>query len=989
MSRSIKMYFNIVTKLSLFNVNSCLYISSFLLIIHLSITPVIAQKKLTNLLNLKGQTRLDSLEYHYTTFWEECDSVVFLKEINSVKRFATDKNDPFLLIFTDYLKMRYYLQGKQKNREHLEQFIYNLQKRLSKQKPSLMKEHLTADLEHSLGTLLYRSHIQADKVIGLYLSADLFYRKIGYENIVFPDNKLTHLGLYYYDEVADFETALSYMKEAEVYVPQNPIDKYRIAHYKAHANCLVGLGKYQEAIRYNQLAIAQVKLKRDSLKIGTLSGNIGEIIMKTSANPIEAEPYFLKELVYRLKYKPQGTDDLAKVYGNLCQTAGIKRNSIDMVNYYQKAISTLNDFVKVTKDTVDAHNILMSVYKNRMIADTLLGDYQSAYRFERLFYEELMAAHRQDLKELTSEVSIKFDAEKNKLRVELANQQVKNTRFWVVVISLLLLLVIIGSYLIYYRQRVNKNQLTRKLIFEQKEAERLAALNELKTRFFTNISHEFRTPLTLLLGPIDDLQKKYPQENIIVVMQRNLNRLQVLINQILDLSKLEAGEMKTSVQEVNLSLFLEHIFASFESLAQSKFIIFNHSQSHVQQFGKFDLDNLEKIVTNLLSNAFKFTPENGRIIVRVDYKIINEIGQLCIRIQDFGIGIPAERLPYIFDRFFQVDDSNQRQHDGTGIGLSLVKELINLLDGEIHVKSQLGEGTTFEVKIPFIALNEPTQNSEKLVRKESVVLSASFPEPIRKTVIETDKQNIMLIVEDNSDLRNYISSVFEDDYQLVTAINGEDGLQKTLQYIPDIIVCDLMMPKLDGLGFCDKLRNDERINHIPVVMLTAKASLSDKLVGLSKGADDYLSKPFNREELTIRVSNLITQRQLMREKFAMKLATHAEIVKDVSVTTMDDSFIQKAKIVIDQNIDQSSFDVDTFANGMNLSSVQLRRKLKAITNQTVTEFVRNYRLELAAEKLRNKSGTVSEIAYQVGFDSLPYFSKVFLEKYGKTPSDWK
>ncbi|WP_146199132.1 hybrid sensor histidine kinase/response regulator transcription factor [Arcicella aurantiaca] len=532
--------------------------------------------------------------------------------------------------------------------------------------------------------------------------------------------------------------------------------------------------------------------------------------------------------------------------------------------------------------------------------------------------------------------------------------------------------------------------MTRQLLFEQKEAERLATLNELKTRFFTNISHEFRTPLTLLVGPIDDLQKKYPQENIIALMQRNLKRLQILINQLLDLSKLEAGEMKASLQDVNLSLFFEHIFASFESLAQSKFIIFNHSQSHLHQLGRFDLDKLEKIIINLLSNAFKFTPKNGRIIVRVDYKVIGEIGQLFIRVQDFGMGIPTERLPHIFDRFYQVDDSNQRQHDGTGIGLALVKELINLLDGEIQVSSRLGEGTTFELALPFVATKMIENELEKTNSKTATIFETEFTnKSIQRKIIETDGQNIMLIIEDNADLRNYIGSFFESKYQLIMAVDGVEGLRKAIEYIPDIVICDLMMPNLDGLEFCEKLKNDERINHIPVIMLTAKATLADKLVGLGKGADDYLSKPFNREELTVRVNNLVTQRQLMREKFTLLASDNTQVEKIIKELTIDDLFIQKAKNIIDKYLDKSEFDVDTFANEMTLSSVQLRRKLKAITNQTVTEFVRNYRLEIAADKLQKGFGSVSEIAYQVGFDSLPYFSKVFLERYGKTPSDWK
>lgn len=550
-------------------------------------------------------------------------------------------------------------------------------------------------------------------------------------------------------------------------------------------------------------------------------------------------------------------------------------------------------------------------------------------------------------------------------------------------------------FFIFFLGQIFKNTERNKLIAEQKlnfnleQNARLKELDNIKTQFFTNISHEFRTPLTLLVGPIDDLHKKYPQEGIIAVMKRNLQRLQSLINQLLDLSKLEAGEMTTSVEEVDLVPFFRQIFASFESLAQGKQIIFNHSQSHSQQFGKFDLDKLEKILTNLLSNAFKFTSENGRIIVRVDFKVADEKGLINISVQDFGIGISPERLPHIFDRFYQVDDSNQRQQEGTGIGLSLVKELINFLKGNIQVNSKLGEGTTFNVTLPFIALNDPTENLRQLVVQDTFINQSATQLQEENVVIEGEGQNVMLIVEDNVDLRNYIGSIFGNDYQLIMAVDGEEGLKKSLEYIPDIVICDLMMPNLDGLGFCERMKNDERINHIPVIMLTAKATLSDKLIGLGKGADDYLSKPFNREELTLRVNNLVAQRQLMREKYAPILTEETQIVKVTKELTIDEIFIQKATTIIDIYLDKSEFDVDTFANEMNLSSVQLRRKLKAITNQTVTEFVRNYRLEIAANRLKKGVGTVSEIAYQVGFDSLPYFSKVFLERYGKTPSDWK
>ncbi len=543
---------------------------------------------------------------------------------------------------------------------------------------------------------------------------------------------------------------------------------------------------------------------------------------------------------------------------------------------------------------------------------------------------------------------------------------------------------------IFSNTEQNKARTEQRLNFNLAQNTRLKELDNLKTRFFTNISHEFRTPLTLLVGPIDDLKNKYPQEGIISVMQRNIQRLQSLINQLLDLSKLEAGEMKINFQEVDLSQFLGQLFASFESLAQSKNIIFNYSQSHLTQLAKFDLDKLEKIITNLLSNAFKFTPKNGRISVRVEY----EKNQVFLKIQDFGIGISPERLSHIFDRFYQVDESSlhdgtQPFQEGTGIGLSLVKELVDLLKGEIEVESSVGEGTSFTLTLPFESIQNLSKSASKFVSKNHSEMVYNELQSLNGHEVELDSQSVMLVVEDNPDLRNYIRSIFENQFRLVTAVDGQEGLMQAFEHIPDIIISDLMMPKLDGFGFCERIKSDERTNHIPVIMLTAKASIADKLIGLSKGADDYLSKPFNKEELTVRVNNLVNQRQLMREKYALQTVEVIPTIEVVKEPTIDDIFIQKAKEIVDKYLDKSAFDVENFANEMNMSSVQLRRKLKAITDQTVTEFVRNYRLEIASEMLKKKMGTVSEIAYKVGFDSMPYFSKVFLEKYGKTASEWK
>ncbi len=530
------------------------------------------------------------------------------------------------------------------------------------------------------------------------------------------------------------------------------------------------------------------------------------------------------------------------------------------------------------------------------------------------------------------------------------------------------------------------------LIIKNQESQKFQELDQLKTRFFNNISHEFRTPLTLILGPLDDLQKRLPHENILPIMQRNAKRLLALINQLLDLGKLDAREMQVHWQKGDMAAFLQQLLASFESLAQSKKIMFRHEQSHSHKVVYFDVDKLEKIVVNLLSNAFKFTPEKGRINVRVDYTE----HQATIQVEDFGIGIDAERLSRIFDRFYQVDSGNRRDYEGTGIGLTLVKELVDVWQGSIDVKSQLGRGSVFTVVLPFDNIPQPHR---LVTNEEPILIQPREPVVAQVTIPDTDdvpsvnlknEWPLLLIVEDNPDLRAFVRGIFEGRYQVHEAKDGQEGLEKATDLVPDVVICDLMMPRLDGFGFCKALKTDMRTNHIPVVMLTAKATLEDRLEGLELGADEYLSKPFNTEELQVRVRNLVQQRQALRQKYGQQtlLNIPASVEALPKAAGIDEQFLHKAGSVLERCLADSQFDVESFAAEMGMTSVQLRRKIKALTDQTVTEYIRHYRLEKAAELLQQKAGTVSEIAYQVGFESLSYFSKVFQEKFGLPPSEY-
>lgn len=536
----------------------------------------------------------------------------------------------------------------------------------------------------------------------------------------------------------------------------------------------------------------------------------------------------------------------------------------------------------------------------------------------------------------------------------------------------------------------NERISTEKALFEEKiEAEKLQELDAAKTQFFTNISHEFRTPLTLILSPIDDLTKRYPNEKLFDSMKRNAQRLLVLINQLLDLSKFDAGQMQANIQQDDLAKHIQLLGSSFSSLAESRGIDFQIIQNRRQAIAYFDADKIEKILLNLLSNAFKFTKDAGKITLKVNYA--EDFSGVEIIVEDSGIGISAEKVNQIFDRFYQIDGSHQRNYEGSGIGLALVKEMVKLHKGTVRVSSKETIGTSFIISLPtdkeswkkelLRGVSEEYQNTD---------LSAFYTSSENKNILETnnvsDEEKILLIIEDNADLRQYIRSVFEQDYQIFEATDGQEGIEKALELIPDIVVSDLMMPRLDGLGFCKILKSDEKTSHIPVVMLTAKANVESRIEGFELGADDYLTKPFNKEELQVRVRNLVNQREILRQKYDKQVVNLKPT--EVVLPSIDEKFINKAKEIVEKHISKSEFNVEQFAEEMNLSSVVLRRKIKAVTNQSATQFVRKYRLQKAANLLQNSADTVSNIAYQVGFESLSYFTRAFQEEFGKSPSEY-
>lgn len=549
-----------------------------------------------------------------------------------------------------------------------------------------------------------------------------------------------------------------------------------------------------------------------------------------------------------------------------------------------------------------------------------------------------------------------------------------------------LLYFVLISYIIYrfYQNQLNRVRLQTQLFYKDKEAERLTELDTIKTQFFTNISHEFRTPLTLLLGPIGTLLTKYPQETVLPLMQRNAYRLLNLINQLLDLGKLESKEMQLNLQKGDLAKFIGILASSFSSLAENKQIGFEVNIQPKSYIADFDADKVEKIITNLLSNAFKFTPRGGKINLVAEHSDASSDKLWRITISDSGIGIAPDKLDKIFDRFYQVESNTSRNYEGTGIGLALVKELVKIMHGEIRVESTIGKGSTFFVEIPFERVEADDALTDFHVSRQlfNKVNSASETQSYNP-----DKnQQTLLLVEDNEDLRLYIRSVFEETYQVIEAIDGQDGLEKAIELTPDLIISDLMMPRMDGFEMCRTLKSDEKTSHIPIIMLTAKAEVEHRIEGFNLGADEYLVKPFNRAEIIARVQNLLEKQARLQAFFSQYIVTLQPDTK--KALSVEDTFMLKIKQITEAHLSDSGFGVEQFSREIGMSQSQLLRKMKAISNKTVIEFLKDYRLERAAQLIRQNTGTIAEIAFAVGYENPSYFTKSFQEKFGVLPSDY-
>ena len=552
-----------------------------------------------------------------------------------------------------------------------------------------------------------------------------------------------------------------------------------------------------------------------------------------------------------------------------------------------------------------------------------------------------------------------------------------------------------GSSFFFYRFQLNRR-------LEQVEALRLKELDAVKTKLYTNITHEFRTPLTVILGmaqQILDKPKDYFQEGLKMIIRNGQNLLN-LVNQMLDLSKLESGKLSLHYQQSDVVNFLNYIVESFHSLAENKDVHIHFLTDFETLTMDYDETRLQQVVANLLSNAVKFTPKGGNIYVSLS----KQDNSLVLKVKDTGIGITEGSLPFIFDRFYQVDDTHTRHGEGTGIGLALTHELVKIMEGSITVKSQIGKSTEFVVTLPIHHISEMkmvTDETPQTERKAIEVMAVPNEEPY-----SLDNQNtsiekpLVLIADDNADVRAYIASCLATDYRLDIAKDGQECENIAFEITPDLIVLDVMMPFKDGFEVCKTLKSDERTSHIPIIMLTAKADVDSKLQGLEHGADAYLMKPFNKEELLVRIKKLLELRQQLQQHFLSTVSTkNAEQIlpsgaggtepEKPSVNGLDHAFVIKTQTIIEAHLSDAGFDVEKLSRALALSPSQVHRKLSALTGISPNHFIRYVRLTKAKELLQNSGYSIAAIAYDCGFSDPAYFSRVFKQEFGITPQVWR
>lgn len=677
------------------------------------------------------------------------------------------------------------------------------------------------------------------------------------------------------------------------------------------------------------------------------------------------------------------------------------------INYLQASLDSAQALGDLS-EAAYAQSLLSSCYES-------VGQYKKALEAEReyaLLQDSLFGQQKQ---QQMAQLQVEFETERKVYEIGMLNQerQVQKAKIeqqaLVRNLSIGIALIIIIILFLFYRhykisQEKKRMELAQQLKLEKLEGEKLMEMDQLKTSFFTNVAHEFRTPLTLLMGPVEQIMENTREPStrkMVKLMYNNTKQLLKLVNQMLDISRLDAGVGKIQPTKGDFVAFIKGLVMSFQSLAQQKQVRLCVNIEVAALIINFDPEQLEKVFSNLLSNAFKFTPKGGEVSVRLKESDEHPSAgktYVAVSITDTGIGIPEEELPMIFDRFYRAHASIE----GTGVGLALAKALTALHGGNIVVQSKVNEGSVFTVNLPidldFKEMTLPITEDCVPAEQTSFPLGGSEDRlmDLEGTGVASPKYNgstydevsreIILIIEDNADVQKFIAHTLQRKYEVLKASNGEEGVKMAIAHVPDLIISDVMMPVMDGYEACRRIKFNEKTSHVPVVLLTAKAGIEHKLEGLETGADDYLSKPFNAKELLARVKNLIETRKSLWEKYTGNDLANPQQTP-IPGGHKENAFLLKIRNQVLDHLDDELFGVQELSKELAMSRTQLHRKLKALTNQSASQFMRNIRLQKGKEMLVTGEYNVAQVAYQVGFNSPTYFSSCFTEQYGYAPSE--
>ncbi|WP_276372250.1 ATP-binding protein [Chryseolinea sp. H1M3-3] len=739
---------------------------------------------------------------------------------------------------------------------------------------------------------------------------------------------------------AQYDSALIYYNKSLQVTSEHAITTFHVSQALSNMGEVYLRNDPEKALGYFNRALASAKETQNRSAEAGILADVGRALLRLKKYA-EAERYLNQSLV-------------------LARTLGLKR----VIRHVYLALTDL----KITGGkTTDALNYMQAYYDVR---DSLLNGSKT----------------RQIV-----ELETRFEKEKQEQKIQLLEQEKRIQSLWQNVLIVGSMLLVIALVIIYRLQQLRSSKSRQLLEAQQALNNKLKETDALKSKFFANLSHEFRTPLTLILSPVEEQLRNFSlpesERKKLTVIQRNAHRLLDLVNQLLDLSKLEAGKMELSIHYRNLSKYLHVLISSFDSLAEHKQIDFIKNISTYETPVGFDADKIEKIVSNILFNAFKFTPAGGQVIFSMH--VFAEENEVVMTVADTGKGIPTEEHANVFSPFYQLKPEEEN-HPGTGLGLSLVHELVKLYEGTIELTSEVNKGTCIVVTLPLFPMENAVEfpieekDSQHDVRQAFEPTEASVP----STIAEIELYNTILVVEDNTELRNFIISGFENQFAILSAVDGEEGVALALEHIPDVIISDVMMPRMNGLDLISRIRKDERTSHIPVVLLTAKVDDQSKLEGLKTGADEYLAKPFLMEELQVRVNNVIEQRKRLAIKLKQDFADEQVSTADIKEPSLDEKFIAKVRSIVEANIGNSFFSVEMLAAEMNLSRAQLFRKLKALINTSPSEYIHDLRLQRAAKLIRAKADNVAQIGYAVGFNEQSYFAKRFRKKYGVSPTEY-